>query len=284
MRCPALTITLTAITAGLVLGCDGPVNPGGQGTGLPAAPECVATVDGVLAADELAVAEGLPVTYVRNAPGTTVAFDPAPHADADGVLTWDLRDGPEDVRATLAVEAPSGWAAEVAPEAQFAIASTLQWPDLLTLLDVVDGAASRELRAVGLASRDADPASQRTALVYDTPVTTLRAPITIGDAWGGQATFRDAVLSGIPNAGVEDWTFEVVDIADALLPGGTRVRDVLAIRVTTTRTLAVASDLPDNRETVHMLQLFAPCVGEIARAVGTDTELHAVTELRRLVP
>ena len=261
-----LTLTLTA--------CDGPINPGGQGSGVPTLPSCVAEVDGVLAADEVGVAVDIPVTYVRNAPGTSVAFDPEPR-DVDGVRTWDLQDGPEDVRLTLAAAAHA--------EAPYAVPSALEWPELLTLFDVVEHEDAVELRALGLAS-DGASMNEETRLRYDTPVTTLRAPIAVGDSWGGQATFRDARLAGIPNAGVEDWTFEVVDTADALLPGGLRVRDVLAIRVTTTRTLAVAAGLPDNRQTTHMIQLIAPCAGELARAVGPDAALTSVDELRRLLP
>ncbi len=272
------------VAAGLLsAGCAGPVNPGGAGTELPMAPGCVAEVDGVLSVSELAVEPGITATYVRNAIGTTVTFDPEPAVDADGVPVWDLSEGHADVRATLALEEVDGWPAQVALGA-LGIPAALQWPDLLTLLDVVDAGQIRKLRALGLASRSEEPLSAQVRLVYDEPVTMLRAPISVGDSWGGQSTFRNARLAGIPNAGVEDWTFEVVDTADAILPGGVRVRDVLAIRVTTTRTLAVAAGLATNQETTHMLQLFAPCVGELARAVGSDAALTELQELRRLEP
>lgn len=268
----------------LFIGCAGPVNPGGAGRSVPTAPGCSAEVDGMLSVDELAVATGVDATYVRNAIGATESFEPEPHMDASGVRVWDLSDGPTDVRATLALEDASGWPAEAVPDAMFAIPTSLQWPDLLSLLDVVDAGGTRELRALGLATRTAEPLAEQVRLVYDAPVTMLRAPIEVGDSWGGQATFRDARLAGIPNAGVEDWTFEVVDIAEAILPGGVRIDDVLAIRVTTTRTLAVAAGLEANQQTMHMLQLFAPCVGELARAVGPDASLTNVEELRRLEP
>ncbi len=268
----------------LLAGCAGPVNPGGAGATVPSAPDCVAQIDGALSVEELALAPGIAATYVRNANGTPTSFDPDPVLDDDGIRVWDLSEGPDDVRATLALQEASGWPATVAPSAQYTIPAALEYPDLLTLLDVVDGAGARELRAVGLATRSQEPLEAQVRLVYDEPVTLLRAPITVGDSWGGQARFRDARLAGIPNAGVEDWTFEVVDQADAILPGGARVRDVLAIRVSTTRTLAVAAGLPSNQQTRYMLQLFAPCVGELARAVGPDPDLTLVDELRRLEP
>ncbi len=274
---------LMVATALLWAGCTGPVNPGGAGTELPMAPGCVAQVDGVLSAPELAVEPGIAATYVRNAVDTIVSFDPEPALDAESARVWDLSEGPTDVRATLSLEDVEGWPAQVAP-GSLAIPAGLQWPDLLTLLDVVDAGETRELQALGLASRVEEPVAAQVRLVYDEPVVMLRAPIEVGDSWGGQSTFRDARLAGIPNAGVEDWTFEVVDRADAILPGGVRVRDVLAIQVTTTRTLAVAAGLESNRQITHMLQLVAPCVGELARAVGSDPALTELQELRRLEP
>ena len=279
MRCRTLTVVLTATIAGAALtGCAGPVNPGGQGTGPLDGASCAATLDGILTPEEVVFTEGATGTYVSNAPGTTVAFDREPRMDADGVRSWDLREGPTDVRATLTLTRPSDGLAD------YAIAAQLAWPALLTLLDVATHDGATELSAVGLTTDSAVPAEQRTELLYDAPVTILRAPIAVGDSWGGQATFRDARLAGIPNAGVEDWTFTVVDRADAVLPGGTRLRDVLAIEVETTRTLAVAAGRVANRETTTTLQLVAPCVGEVARAVGPDAALAEVSELRRLEP
>ena len=70
--------SLVLLGLGALLGCEGPVNPGGQGGALPQPLDCVAAVDGVLSTDELPYVVGVQATYVRNEPGTLVAFDPAP--------------------------------------------------------------------------------------------------------------------------------------------------------------------------------------------------------------
>ncbi|MCO4774094.1 MAG: hypothetical protein KDA24_28950 [Deltaproteobacteria bacterium] len=262
-----------------LLACEGPVNPGGQGTALPQPLDCVASVDGVLATDELPFVVGVEATYLRNEPGVPVAFDPAPSEGPDGTR-WDFSEGPADVGATLSLQelsAEAWYAPHFDPDALVGRVA-LEDPELQT----VWAASPGELRALGLVSRS--PGAASTLMRYDVAPTMLRTPMEVGHAWGGQHTFRDARLGGAPNAGVEDWSFSVVDRGDVVLPGDLVVRDVMVLRTEVTRSLAVAAGLEANRETSFIQQWIGPCVGELARVEGTDPTLSEVRELRRLQP
>lgn len=265
----------------LLVGC-GPVNPGGGGDPVIGAPDCTPDPDGVITAAESPFVPGVSATYVSSGDEAGLAFDPEPQVDEIGARTWDLSEGPDDARATLTLEevAPGDWFIDAVPDAELHIASDVLRPGVHVLYaPTIDG-----LVAHGLASVDPEPAAEHTLLAYDAPLLVLPLPLQVGDRWGGQATFRDARLAGVPNAGVEDWSFEVVDRAEAVLPGGTRMKDVLAVRTEVRRTLAVASNQPGNTATTWQLQLMAPCAGELLTVSGSDEDLTVIDRMRRLLP
>lgn len=245
-------------------------------------PDCSADPDGVITAAESPFVPGVSAAYVSSGEGAGLAFEPEPQVDDTGARTWDLSVGPDDARATLTLEevTPDDWFADAVPDAELHIANDVLRPGVHVLYaPTADG-----LVAHGLASVDPEPAAEQTLLAYDAPLLVLPLPLAVGDRWGGQTTFRDARLAGVPNAGVEDWSFEVVDRAEALLPGGTRMKDVLAVRTEVRRTLAVAANQPANTAITWQLQLVAPCAGELLTVSGSDEDLTVIERMRRLLP
>ena len=112
---------------------------------------------------------------------------------------------------------------------------------------------------------------------------TLALPLAVGTSWGGQHTFRDARLGGLPQSGVEDWSSEVVARGSVELEGGLVVDDVLVVRTEIDRTLAVHQGDPATVTSI-VQQWVAPCAGELARVESADPTLGTVREMRRLVP
>ena len=259
MPLPPLRRTLIG---GLILlaGCAGEHNPEGDPSP-QVVPDCDIALDGRLTRDEVAAEPGVEALYVRNATGVTVPVD----TDA-----WDFSQGPREVglRVRLGDPVEQGLSARF-PSAQWSVPAAIETPQLLTLARLGDDG----LELLGAATLDGT-----WDLVYDAPLLALPLPLEEGDAWTARAVFRDARLGGLPNAGVEDWTFEVEATGTAVLPGGITVEDVLRVRSTVSRSLTVGPDAPASET---RLQWFAPCFGEVARVVLGD---GGVSEYRRLEP
>lgn len=279
MRCfvPALCLGLVACTGGTQ-------NPGGQGTDQSPMPSCGVTADGALWPDEMPLVPDIAVRYARNAVGAPVDFDVDGVADAELGRWWDFSEGPADVGATLVTADPSlAWYADLFPGATFAAPMLVELPQLVGVYrwepDAVGGG---ELQLLGLTTEQEQEPAARTLVRYDEPVTTLRLPMAEGDSWGQQATFRDAVIAGVPNQGVEDYLFEVDASGGAALEGDIEVEQVLRLRSQVTATYAVSLGEPTT--TSHRLSWYAPCFGEIASVSGADAELAPADELRRYYP
>jgi hypothetical protein len=275
-----LTVTLLAAA----LGC-GPAtqNPGGQGEPGTAIPSCEIEADGLLSPDEMPLAPDIAIRYVRNEPGTTVDVDLDGEPWGDARL-WDFSEGPADVGSTLVTADPTvAWYADEFPDATFAAPLLVELPELLAVQRwAPDGAGGGELQLLGLATTTEQEPASTTLVRYDAPVTLLRLPMAVGDVWGQQATFRDARIAGIPNAGVEDYLFEVESAGSAVLPNGIEVDEVLRVRSRVDATYAIALGEPTS--SLHRLSWYAPCFGEIASVSGGDEGLQPADELRRYYP
>lgn len=264
--------------------CGGVTNPGGQGGEQTPMPSCELTADGAITPGELPLVPGVAVRYARNEPGTTVDFDVAGASDAEVGRWWDFSDGPADVGATLVTLDPAAaWYADLFEDATFAAPMLVELPQLIGVYRwVAEADGGGELQLLGLTTSEEQPPESTTLVRYDEPVTTLRLPMSEGDTWGQQATFRDGIVAGIPNQGVEDYLFEVDASGGAALEGGIEVEQVLRLRSQVTATYAVSLGAPTS--SIHRLSWYAPCFGEIASVSGADEALALPDELRRFYP
>lgn len=259
----------------------GPTNPEPEEPAAPPVPECRIEADGELSADELPLVPGISVRYVRNEPGTQVEFAPDGEGEGADARLWDFSTGPTEVGATLTTQDPAdAWFGALFPEADLASPLLVESPELVGVYRYA--VEQGELQLLGVTTATEMPPEQRTLIIYDEPVVALRLPLTQGATWGQQATFRDAVIAGVPNAGVEDWYFEVDAAGSARLRGDLEIEQVLRIRSSVHRTLAIALGEPTTE--LHKLVWMAPCFGEVASLTGSDATLQPADELRRYYP
>ena len=265
-----------------LLACTpGPTNPDVSEPVGPPVPECRIDADGQLSADELPLQPGISVRYVRNEPGTTVSFPPDGAVGDAGARIWDFTEGPAEVGATLTTLDPAEhWFGPLFPDADLASPLLVESPELVGVYQYAP--EEGELRLLGVTTATEQPPERKTLIIYDEPVVALRLPLTEGATWGQQATFRDAVIAGLPNAGVEDWHVEGDAAGAARLRGDVEVRQVLRVRSSVHRTLAVALGEPSTA--LHKIVWMAPCFGDIASLSGADATLQPADELRRYYP
>lgn len=275
MRFSSLLTALVAMAA-----CtSGVQNPVGDERP-PPVPECSIVADDALTVEELPLVPGISARYVRNLPGTQVVFN-IDGTESDGIRTWDFSEGPADVGATFVTLDPAEqWFSAVFPEADLAAPMLVESPELLGVY-AVDEAAG-ELLLLGVTTATEVPPEQQTRIIYDEPVVALRLPLLEGQTWGQQATFRDAVIAGIPNSGVEDFLFTVDASGTARLEAGIEVEQVLRVRSSVTRTLTVS--LGDPTSQLHKAVWMAPCFGDLASVTSTGADLDPAEELRRYFP
>ena len=262
-----------AVLALLLLPACGPSVPAGGGEGL--VPDCSPQADGRISAEELPTALGLRVRFASNAPGEDW---PGLPGGADG-LDRDFSDGPAAVGATLEVVDPAdAWWSARFPGATHAVATSVSLPDLL---GVYRGSPDR-LDLLGYVTAAPTAPAQATELHYDQPVTVLQLPLQPGLRWGQQASFRNAVLAGVPEQGVEDWEFEVGDVESARLPDGTELSEVLPVSGRLDQHVAIAVGAPSR--TVWSRAWMAPCFGEVASVQADNEGLEPLQTYRRYYP
>ncbi len=277
MRPHAASLSLLATSA---LACS-PGNPDIVDTGPDTEwiYDCEGDNDGVIQVDELPWATGVGVPYLANAEGRTVSVQPAGEL-VDGVTTWDFTDGPDALSVELDLVDPSGqWFAEHFPDASYAAPLFAHELDVLAVFATYDD----RFEMLGLASRFEAPANERTLLVYEEPVEVYRFPLELGSSWTAEASFRDATLYGVTNAGEETYDFEVDAIGTLLLPGFT-MENTLRLRVDVSQTFAVSSG--DNPVLSVRHLYLRECFGELARITSlpgeTEVEFEEASELRVL--
>ncbi len=277
----SVPITRACLCCCLALGfaCS-PGNPPIADTGgEPFVFDCEGDNDGSISASELPVATGLSVPYLANAAGTTVVTDPHGQQDETST-TWDFTSAPGTLTVDFPMLDPGGlWFDSHFPDADFAAPLFAHEPLLLGVIS----ASEHELSMLGLASREEAPAEGQTLVVYDQPVKVYDLPLELGTQWESSGSFNDAVIAGVPNAGLEDYSFEVDAIGTLLLPGYA-LENTLRLHVELTQTFAVSSG--DNTVESQRYLYLRECFGELARITSlpgeTSPDFVEASELRVL--
>jgi hypothetical protein len=260
----------------LLAGCFGsaPLPDPGDGGISPAGdllPPCIGNNDGVITREELIFPVGAALRYLENPPGTTATVAPDGAFGASGVLEWDLTSSAGQAL-TLTLEPVSAqWFAGSFPGATYAT-TTDPGSGTLGIFRVTDAA----LELLGFASPEPD----RTLMVYDQPIASLRFPIRAGDAWVTGATIRNGKLDHQPYASADTYRIAVDARGTAVLPF-LRFENTLRVHVELSQ--AVPGGVQVNR-IQHLF--FHECYGEVGRMVSTpgetDPAFTQAAEFRRL--
>ncbi len=276
-RIASLAIALL-VAGGCTAESAGGIDAGGA---VAVVPDCQSDRDDQIDRFEVPTKPGITARFARNDLGEMVEL--AMGADDDG---RDFGDAATDIGATMRLVEPAELGLDEAfPQARFAQGASVAHPDLYGMYRVepAEDESYGELMLLGYATGPGTPKSSATLLRYDTPVVVERWPMQLGDTWGGEHTFRDALLGGALQAGVEDYFFEVDAAGSVLLPGGIEMKSTLRVRSTVVRTLALTRDVHDSATTT--LRWLQACYGEVARSTTDGTEIgDTVEELRVFYP
>lgn len=271
---------IACIAAVLLLGCDGngTLPPerdpyeGQEDTPL----DCIPNLDGVIEADELPLVLGTEVSYVVSPPGELRTVD-IEGAGEGTTRAWDWSvDLADDQLARVsAVPIDGRWYADRFPSDAF-IAPFDDDGAVETISRRDDGG----LYILGVASREPDPPTGRTLLIYDEPVALVRFPIETGAKYTSVGTIEDAVFSGIPYAARDTYEVEVAAVGELRLPT-LSFAQAHQVRVN----LTVEPALGD-ATSVRQVSYFFECFGEVARATSQrdepDPNFTEAAEVRRL--
>ncbi len=278
-RCPVVT---GAFSAALMVG-------GGCGDNLTQVPDradatdpdlapltCLPNLDGSIDSEELAPAIGTSIRYVVSPPGVPRAVDLVGRPDG-GDTAWDLAiDYADDQALTVTPSTLEGkWYA-----ASFAAGAFVTPFDREGTLESIGLAREDSIQLLGLASREADPAEGRTLLVYDTPITVLAIPVTVGQVYVSSGQITGGLVRGLPYAGRDTYEVTVDAMGVVDLPQLT-FEQVHRVRTKVTVEPAVGSSVVRRQ-----VSFYAECFAEIARATSADGETEdlfsTAAELRRL--
>jgi hypothetical protein len=265
----------SAAMASLLAGCFGGKTPttsddGGFGTGVDLSPVCTGNNDGVIDRSELQFPLGLSVKYLTNPVGTTVTVNPDGQMTAGGVQ-WDLTSTQGDA-VTLSLQPIQGqWFAASFPDATYVTTSDLG-SGTLGIFKVTDNA----LQILGFAS----PEPNKTLLVYNAPVDSVRFPIRDGDSYVTGSSVVNGTLNGMPWAETDTYQISVDALGTAVLPF---LSFSNTLRVHVQLTQAVAGGVSVTR-IQHLF--FHECYGEVGRMVSnpgeTNPSFTTASEFRRL--
>jgi hypothetical protein len=239
--------------------------------------ECVPNLDGTIEGSELRAAIGIPVRYLASPPGTSRPVTIPGAVNPQGQREWDLStDYADDRVATIQAEALAGhWFAPSFPSGQFV--APLDLGGTVLGVYVNDGT---NLVLQGYASREENPTTGKTLVVYQAPVAIFRFPLTVGKEWVSVGTVVNAMVRGLPYAGRDTYQVKVDGAGQLVLPDVTFTQ---ALRVRTTTTIEPAVGASIVRRQVGWV---FECFGEVARATATDGETNddftTTAELRRL--
>lgn len=254
----------------LLLGaCSEPLNTRGPSHLVP---DCESDGDGLIDASELPVSPGIEARWWASGP----SFPWAEQGLDPTRSSWDFSTGPEDVASIQRIEsaAVAGWSTAGA----FAVPAFVDIRDLYVIQDVTDGDSSA-VEALGWATRSGIDESRRFDVRYDPPVPVLELPLSVGQQWSAETAFRGAFLAGLPNQGVERWSFEVLGTGTASLPGGIEVEEVLVLSTEVQQRLAIGTT---PARTLQRWSFLAPCFGEVAFL--TEGDAPGIGQLGRLAP
>ncbi len=266
----AAVLSVAACSEPGVVGPDAAIDPD-AGPGPDAMPTCQGNNDGVITADEMPMVPGASISYLVNAPGTTVTVAPSGQPDGQGGTSWDFSDDSGQAW-TIGLSTVIGqWYESSFANAQYASPLSPS-DDTLGVYRVADGA----IWLLGYASPDED----RTLAVYDEPVPLIRFPITEGMSWTKVSHITDAVYDNQPFASTDTYRISVDQRGTVEFP-------YLSLHNTLRMKVELHTSLPGG-QTIHRIQYLYlhECWGELARIVSTDGELDpaftTAAEFRRL--
>ena len=232
-------------------------------------PMCSGNNDGVIARSELQFPLGAVVDYLSNPSGTTVAVAP------DGTMTasgqqWDLTSTAGDVHKLAIEPVADKWFAASFPNASYATTTDLA-TGTLGIFRVTDDA----LLILGYAS----PEPNKTLLVYDTPIISLKLPASLGQSWVSTAHVINGTLDGAPYASTDTYKISVDARGTAILP-------FLSFGNTLRVHVDLSQALPGAVVTHIQYLFFHECYGELGRMVASPDETNesftSAAEFRRL--
>lgn len=282
MRAPAFGIPIATLAALAAVGACGPNethptvrrDPYRAGAETPLA--CVPNLDGKIESAEMRPAVGVTANFIVSRAGEEQAVDVKGRLDA-GRLFWDwsVASARDQVAPLQASHVAGKWYASKFPADAF-VANLDAGGSTEGVYQHTEGA----LVLLGVASREENPASGKTLLVYDRPVQLYRFPLEPGAAWVSTGRATNGFLRGLPWAQTD--TYDVkVDSAGSLALPDLEFTQALRVRLQITLTPAVGM-------TVRQRQVswLSECFGEVARAtskLGEDAEdFTTATEVRRL--
>lgn len=242
------------------------------------APSCTPNLDGQITADELIPAVGIPVSFRVALGEQPVDVVGAPQSDGSVLWDWTWDASADQVYVAQAESLDDKWYAS-----SF---ETLSGESFVLDFDLggeVEAVYEKDTSGVwlyGLASREENGPRGKTLLIYDEPVQLYRFPLEVGAEWVSTGRIRDGVLSGLPYAGRDIYTFEVDAVGRLELPDLT-FDPVLRVRTHIALQPAVGQAVSQ-----HQVAFVFECFGEVARATSprdTNTpDFDTASEIRRL--
>ena len=268
----------------LAFSCDD-----GVGTGVPAdvdgfggdtmetdvfIPPCTPNLDGVLTADEMFPALGVPASYTiaQNLDVDVVGTD-----KGDGTRAWDWSwsSASEQKRQLWGEPIAGKWYASEFSEGAFVVPF-----DLAGKIDSIYSYGNDGLNLLGLASTEENPTSGKILMHYSTVVQLFKFPMQKGDSWISKGTVRNSTFAGLPYAGQDTYQVDVDELGELSLPDFT-FKKVLRVRTHVTVQPTVGAST--SRQQISYV---FECFGEVARATSQAGELYPnftnAAEVRRL--
>ena len=237
--------------------------------------DCIPNLDGIIEADELPLVLDTEVSYLVSPPGELRSVD------IEGVgegttraWDWSIDQADDQLARIQAFSIEDRWYADRFPPDAF----IAPFDDGTT--ETISRRDDEGLYVLGIASRERDPATGRTLLIYDEPIPLIRFPIETGTSYSASATIEDAVFNGIPYAAVDTYDVEVSAVGELRLPT-LSFTQAHQVRVQLTVEPALGETT-----TVRQVSYFFECFGEVARATSQldepDPNFTEAAEVRRL--
>lgn len=257
-------------------GCFGTHVPGtgfedaGYGVAPDLSPLCTGNNDGVIESRELLFPVGATVRYLMNPPGTTVGVMPD-GVQSGGGPEWDLKSTMGEVHDFTLLSPVGAWWGPSFPTATYAVIADVG-SNTLGIFRVSDAG----LYLLGFASVEPD----RTLLVYDAEVLSLRFPVKKGDGWVTGGRIMNGKLDGKPYAATDTYRIQVDTAGTAAMP---YLKFANTLRVRLDSTQAVGAGVSVTR-IQHLF--YHECYGELGRMVSNFGEANpsfqTAAEFRRL--
>jgi hypothetical protein len=274
------TLLATLLLASATVGCgDNATLPPDRKTatdGDAGALACVPNLDGKIEQSEVAAAIGVPIHYTVNPAGELRKVD-VQGTESNGTYSWSLSaDYADDESLVITPKlAKDQWYAASFPSDAFVTPF-----DVGGQIDNVGQITSEGLLLLGLASHEENPSGGQTLLVYDHPIQLLQFPVAPGQSFVSTGNVVDAMLDGLPYAGMDTYEVTVDGIGSLDLP------TLLFQQVMRVRTKVTVSPAVGAAVTQEQVSFYAECFAEVARATSQDnppgSTFTEAAELRRL--